>query len=133
SSEHRTADGGLVAIHTDVTQLKDKQRELHDANASLAARGEARRRQAEQLRRLNASMVAANRAAEDAMLARQRFFANMSHELRTPLNAIIGFADLIHAEVLGPLGAPKYREYVADIGASGAHLLHLINNLLPMS
>jgi two-component system cell cycle sensor histidine kinase PleC len=132
SSEHRTADGGLVAIHTDITQLKDKQGELHDANASLAASGEAMRRQAEQLRRLNASMVAANRAAEEAMQARQRFFANMSHELRTPLNAIIGFADLIHAEVLGPIGA-KYREYVADIRASGAHLLDLINNVLDMS
>ncbi len=133
SSEHRTAEGGLVAIHTDITQLKDKQDELHDVNASLAASGEAMRRQAEQLRRLNASMVAANRAAEEAMQARQRFFANMSHELRTPLNAIIGFADLIHAEVLGPIGAPKYREYVADIRASGAHLLDLINNVLDMS
>jgi two-component system cell cycle sensor histidine kinase PleC len=91
------------------------------------------RRQADQLRRLNASMVAANRAAEEAMQARQRFFANMSHELRTPLNAIIGFADLIYTEVLGPLGVPKYREYVADIRASGAHLLDLINNVLDMS
>jgi two-component system cell cycle sensor histidine kinase PleC len=133
SSEHRTADGGLVAIHTDISALKHKEEALHEANARLAASGEAMRRQAEQLRRLNASMVAATRAADEAMQARQHFFANMSHELRTPLNAIIGFADMIHGEVLGPLGAPKYREYVADIRNAGAHLLDLINNVLDLS
>ncbi len=133
SSEHRTWEGGLVAIHTDITRLKRQEDELRDANVSLAASGEAMRRQAEQLRRLNGGLLAATRAAEEAMTARQHFFANMSHELRTPLNAIIGFADLIHSQVFGPVGSPRYLEYVADIRASGTHLLDLISNVLDLS
>jgi signal transduction histidine kinase len=33
----------------------------------------------------------------------------------------------------GPLGAPRYREYVSDIRHSGEHLLVLINNILDLS
>ncbi len=49
--------------------------------------------------------------------------AHLSHELRTPLNAVIGFADLMNAETFGPVGHPRYREYLAHIRSSGAHLL----------
>src|SRR3954471_2472514 len=35
---------------------------------------------------------------------------NMSHELRTPLNAVIGFSEMIHGCVVGPVGE-RYREY----------------------
>jgi signal transduction histidine kinase len=57
----------------------------------------------------------------------------MSHELRTPLNAIIGFADIIRAELLGAVGAPRYREYARDIGDSARHLLSIINDILDVS
>ncbi|MCW5771424.1 MAG: HAMP domain-containing histidine kinase [Rhodospirillaceae bacterium] len=57
----------------------------------------------------------------------------MSHELRTPLNAIIGFADFIDQEPLGPLGAPRYRDYVRDIAHSGRHLLDIINDMLDVA
>src|SRR6185295_15231251 len=61
------------------------------------------------------------------------FLAIISHELRTPLNAIIGFAGLMEDQRFGPLGAPRYREYVSDIKNSGQHLLELINNILDLS
>ena len=35
----------------------------------------------------------------------------MSHELRTPLNAVIGFADVMRAQMFGPLGNERYGEY----------------------
>jgi two-component system cell cycle sensor histidine kinase PleC len=57
----------------------------------------------------------------------------MSHELRTPLNAIIGFSELMHGELYGPLGNPRYRDYSGLIRNAGHHLLSLINDVLDMS
>ena len=75
----------------------------------------------------------ARRRAEDANLAKSRFLASMSHELRTPLNAILGFSEAIKGEMLGPIGNETYKGYVADIHASGKHLLELINEILDLS
>lgn len=71
--------------------------------------------------------------AEAASIAKSAFLARMSHELRTPLNAIIGFSQLIDQEVFGPLGNPKYREYMGDIVKSASFLLNLVNDLLDMT
>lgn len=71
--------------------------------------------------------------AEKANEAKSRFLAAMSHDLRTPLNAIIGFAELIRAETFGPLGDPRYGEYLEDIHQSGHLLLSLINDILDLS
>jgi signal transduction histidine kinase len=73
------------------------------------------------------------RNAETSNSAKTQLLANMSHELRTPLNAILGFAAMIRASVLGPLGNERYRGYVDDIYASAEHLLKLINDLLDLS
>jgi PAS domain S-box-containing protein len=71
-------------------------------------------------------------AAEFANRTKTQFLANMSHELRTPLNAILGFSEVIEREMFGPV-APKYLDYVADIGRSGRHLLELVNDVLDLS
>jgi signal transduction histidine kinase len=94
-------------------------------------------------RRLAAAITTAETAREEAIVARDAavqasrsksmFLANMSHELRTPLNAVIGFADLMHSEVFGPLGNNHYREYATHIQGAGQHLLELINDILDMS
>jgi two-component system cell cycle sensor histidine kinase PleC len=57
----------------------------------------------------------------------------MSHELRTPLNAVIGFSEMMHSEIFGPLGDRRYREYTGLIQGAGKHLLDLINDVLDMS
>jgi two-component system cell cycle sensor histidine kinase PleC len=75
----------------------------------------------------------ARRHAEQANIAKSQFLATMSHELRTPLNAIIGFSEVLKSELLGPHQVPQYKEYAADIHASGQHLLNLINELLDLS
>ncbi|PHS78615.1 MAG: hypothetical protein COB59_06105 [Rhodospirillaceae bacterium] len=61
------------------------------------------------------------------------FMSSMSHELRTPLNAIIGFSSTMKAEIFGPVGSDKNREYLDDIHYSGQHLLELINDILDIS
>ena len=65
--------------------------------------------------------------------AKQSFLAAISHELRTPLNAVIGFAEIIDAELLGPVAVPQYREYVRDILTSSRHLLQVIEDVLDIS
>jgi signal transduction histidine kinase len=92
---------------------------------------------------LAAAIVRAENAREEAVVARDvaeranrlksMFLATMSHELRTPLNAIIGFSELMHGELYGPLGNPRYRDYSGLIRNAGHHLLSLINDVLDMS
>ena len=79
------------------------------------------------------ALIEARDAAESASRAKTAFLANMSHELRTPLNAIIGFSEVMTQEIFGPVGSPRYKEYVKLIHESGGHLLELINSVLDMS
>jgi signal transduction histidine kinase len=77
--------------------------------------------------------IVARDAAERANRLKSMFLATMSHELRTPLNAIIGFSELMHEELYGPLGDARYREYCGLVRRAGHHLLSLINDVLDMS
>jgi signal transduction histidine kinase len=105
--ERRTTEGGIVTLRSDVTAQRQMERALIDARQE----------------------------AEAGSRAKSEFLANMSHELRTPLNAVIGFAELIHGEMMGNDAAAhaRYREYAGDIRDSGSHLLGLINDILDFS
>lgn len=96
---------GVVTAAIDITALKETERRL----------------------------IQEREVAERANKAKSQFLANMSHELRTPLNAVIGFADIMHQGLFGPLGNARYDEYVSSIQQSGQHLLSLINDILDMS
>ncbi len=50
------------------------------------------------------------------------------HELRTPTNAIAGFAELIEAQLLGPV-SPVYRDHAMTIRSQAASLLGAIEDL----
>ncbi len=75
----------------------------------------------------------AREQAEWESRSKSEFIASMSHELRTPLNSVIGFAEVIHHELLGPLGGKKYGEYAGDILTSGKHLLELVDDIIDIS
>ena len=101
------------------------------------ARMEALERSRRDLERLVAErtgeLSTAKEQAEIANRGKSEFLAHVSHELRTPLNAIIGFAELMRTETFGPVGSPRYQEYLADIYNSGHYLLALINDVLDLS
>jgi len=132
-SERPTAEGGLVVTAADITVLKTqeearriKEEELRRAVINLE-------QSQEQLSELARKYEAEKIRAEAASQAKSDFLANMSHELRTPLNAINGFSEIMAAEMYGPVGDARYRDYARDILSSGQHLLALINDILDMS
>jgi signal transduction histidine kinase len=64
---------------------------------------------------------------------RADLMARVSHELRTPLNAVMGFSDLMGHQLFGPLGHPRYAEYVSHIRESSQKLLKSTEDTLAMT
>ena len=65
--ERRTADGGLIGVRIDITELKETAERLKQAVQD----------------------------AEQANRAKSQFLSNMSHEIRTPLNGVLGLAHVL--------------------------------------
>jgi PAS domain S-box-containing protein len=86
-----------------------------------------------QWKRAEAELIDAKRAAERASAQKSDVLAKISHEIRTPLNAIIGFAEVMMEERFGPVGTPRYKDYLKDIHTSGGHVISLVNDLLDLS
>ncbi len=110
-SHHPTADGGLVTIYTDITELKQREVQLGDLVDNLAQ---------------------ARDQAMEATRTKSQFLANMSHELRTPLNAVIGIAEMLHEDAEDD-GLDDFIEPLDRINNAGKHLLNLINEILDLS
>ncbi len=103
-AERRTYDGGTVAVHTDISELKHRQEELQRAKDD----------------------------AERATQVKSEFLANMSHELRTPLNAIIGYSQILEEDA-ADAGQAAMIPDLKKIENAGNHLLGLINSILDVS
>ena len=103
-AERRTYDGGIVAVHADVTEMKDRQQELQRAKDD----------------------------AERATQVKSEFLANMSHELRTPLNAIIGYSQILQEDAEDADQSAMVPD-LKKIENAGNHLLGLINSILDLS
>jgi adenylate cyclase len=110
-SERKTANGGVVATYTDITELKQHEAELADLVQRLQI---------------------ARDMAEQANRTKSTFLANMSHELRTPLNAIIGLTDML-VNNAPRFGTEKAVEPLRRVHRAGTHLLGLIDQVLDLS
>lgn len=56
--------------------------------------------------------------------------ARLAHELRTPISAIVTLSELLRSERYGPLGHPKYVEYVDSIRTGADHALAVVAQTL---
>ncbi len=131
--ETPTAEGGRVSIGTDITEIRMREAELSENSAALKNTVDVLRKSQDRIFELAEGYEQEKIRAEEANQSKTDFLASMSHELRTPLNAINGFSDIMKKEMFGPLGDPRYKEYIGDILFSGQHLLALINDILDMS
>lgn len=71
-------------------------------------------------------------AAASQLQDRTAFFASLGHDLKTPLNAILGYADMMRAQVRGPL-PEAYADYPGIIHESGQDLLLLVDDILDLA
>ncbi len=107
-TEQHTREGGVVAVRTDITNLKEQEEELVELAEKLEL---------------------ARTAAEAASTAKSNFLSTMSHEIRTPLNGVLGIAHLLKDTKLDSTQEAK----VNTILSSGQTLLAIINDVLDMS
>ncbi len=131
------ADGTPFEVELIITQLDSADLFVgivHDISERrrLEALSEQKQHRADELRKKSEVLEEDNRRMLETNRLQTEFLANMSHELRTPLNAIIGFADVLHTGMAGPLGADQ-REFLGDILTSSRHLLQLINEILDLA
>jgi signal transduction histidine kinase/DNA-binding response OmpR family regulator/HAMP domain-containing protein len=107
-NERRTADGGTVAVYSDITEIKQHEQELADLVEELRS---------------------ARDQAEAATIAKTAFLATMSHEIRTPLNGVVGMSRLLGETKLNA----EQRDFTATIIQAADTLLAIINDILDFS
>jgi len=56
----------------------------------------------------------------------------MSHEIRTPINAMIGYTELLHSGISGPVNDDQ-KTHLERIRMSGTHLVGLVDELLDLA
>jgi signal transduction histidine kinase len=88
----------------------------------------------------NADLSTALARAQESTRIKSELLASVSHELRTPLNSIINIPDGLLEDFPEAEGGTTYTgnpedtaRYIKRIGASGRHLLSVVNDILDHS
>ncbi len=81
---------------------------------------------------MNEALVAANSRLKELDRMKDAFLSMITHEPRTPLTVISGTAEMLEAEVYGPL-TEEQAERVQQISEQAARLHNLVNDLLDLS
>ena len=118
--------GGFVMSFTDITEFRNAEKALQEANETLEERV---RQRTSELERLNRQLVSATQQAELQAHSKGRFLAAVSHDLMQPLNAARLFSSSL-AEVAKEQEAAKLARHIESaLGAAE----DLIGDLLDVS
>ena len=133
----RDDDGRVLFYEGTVVDVTERRRAadlLKNDRDALESRVRDRTVELDRAVRLLRAEVGERRRAQEqaaaASAAKSRFLANVSHEIRTPMNAILGYAQLLGGAANL---SPDQRSALATVGASGRHLLDLIDDVLDLS
>ncbi|MEO1252587.1 MAG: PAS-domain containing protein [Pseudomonadota bacterium] len=97
-------DGATLVHFLDVTDSKEREKELKERNAIL----------------------------ENADRLKSKFVDHVSYQLRTPLSAIIGFSEMLDGQMFGVLN-DRQKDYVASVLSASYHLRDLINDIIDLA
>jgi two-component system, sensor histidine kinase len=127
--EHRTSDGGIAGLRTDITDFKLVEAALEQRVADLElVRNDL---EAEKLKLVAtaAELGLARDAAEAATSAKSDFLAMMSHEIRTPMTGMMGMMGLLCDTPLDD----EQQKLATMARESTNNLLIVINDILDFS
>lgn len=109
-------------------EVRGRQQEVNQLVADLS-------RANQQLAQMNRLAQSLRQAADEALVAKERFVSNVSHELRTPLNMIIGFSEtmLESPTLYGARVPPALLADLSVIRRNAEHLSSLVDDVLDLN
>jgi signal transduction histidine kinase len=102
--------------------LAELEREVGATRDELSRRERTLREREDSVEGLTQALVQSNRA-------KREFLGTVSHELRTPINAILGYSELLHDGLVGPL-TEEQTTMLRRVMVSTRHLHQLIDDML---
>ncbi|KLV06626.1 histidine kinase [Photobacterium aquae] len=118
--------GGFVMSFTDITEFRNAEQALKEANETLEERV---RQRTSELELLNRQLVSATQQAERQAQSKGRFLAAVSHDLMQPLNAARLFSSSLAEVAVDGEAATLSRHIESALGAAE----DLIGDLLDVS